>query len=216
MHFSKLVSLVLSAGALSASASPVYARSPYAVKERHAVPQAWSKVGRAAKSDLVNLQIGLKQKNEGMVERHLIEVSDPGHSRYGQHLSAAEIDSIVSPTVETVGLVREWLHAHDVTSYSSSPSNDWIYVVVPIEKAEQLLQTEYSIFKHNDGSTVSRAPEWSLPLELHEHIDVVQPTTSFFRPGAHTVEPKPLMDRPNHGMSWWKGHGQRGYGHGVS
>jgi len=151
-----------------------------------------------------------------MVERHLIEVSDPAHSRYGEHLSAAEIDSIVSPAEETVGLVQEWLRAHDITSYSSSPSNDWIYVVVSIEKAEQLLQTEYSVFKHSDGSTVSRAPAWSLPLELHEHIDVVQPTTSFFRPGALTIDSKPLMDRPTHGMSWWKNHGKPSYGHGVS
>ncbi|KAF1991424.1 tripeptidyl-peptidase 1 precursor [Aulographum hederae CBS 113979] len=225
MHFSNVVPLLLSAiGAVQAS--PVTLRSPYAVKERHTVPRGWQFVGRAPKSDLVNLHIGLKQRNEGVVEQHLIEVSDPNHSRYGQHLSAEEIENIVTPSDDTINLVVEWLRENEVTSHAMSSSKDWISVLLPIEKVESLLQTKYSTFKHKDGTTVSRAPEWSLPGHLHEHIDVVQPTTSFFRPMPREVESrdlqprhvgsKPLLDDVHFAKLWWANKGKLEYGQGVS
>ena len=58
----------------TAYALPKSARSDYAVKERHIVPRAWTRVGDASKSDMVHLQIGLKQQNEGVVEEHLLQV----------------------------------------------------------------------------------------------------------------------------------------------
>jgi tripeptidyl-peptidase-1 len=48
--------------------------------------------------------------------------------------------------------------------------------------AERLLDAEYHVFQHEDGTELIRAPEWSLPKHLHEHIDAIQPTTSFMRP----------------------------------
>lgn len=194
MHFTRL-SVVL--GALSAArALPTSPKpSEYAVKETHAVPRDWLDVGSAAKDEVIHLQIGLKQRNEGVVEQHLLEISDPSHERYGQHLSAAEVDEIVTPSDETVELVHAWLAEHGVEDVVVHPAKDWISVVVPIEKAESLLRTSYKTFRHADGTTMSRAPEWSLPAHLHEHIDVVQPTTSFFRVKKEVqTSAKPLLD----------------------
>ena len=52
---------------------------------------------------------------------------------------------------------------------------------LPLEFVEKLLDTEYHNYKHEDGSIVARTTHWSLPRHLHSHIDVIQPTTSFFR-----------------------------------
>ena len=186
--------------------------SRYAVKERHAVPRAWTEAGSASKSDVINLQIGLKQRNEGLIEQHLVEVSDPSHARYGEHLTAAEVHDMVAPSDETVGLVSAWLREHGISNAGIAPSKDWISVVLPIEKAEELLQTSYKTYKHSDGSTISRAPEWSLPVHLHEHIDVVQPTTSFFHPEANAKTLGPYGKGPSHEMSWWERTGQQLYG----
>ena len=188
---------------------PSGSRSAYAVKERHIVPRDWVEVGTPHKSEAIHLQIGLKQSNEGVIEKHLIELSDPKHSRYGQHLSTEEINKIVAPADESVDLVHAWLAEHDITTVVYSPARDWVSIVVPIEKAEELLQTSYKTFEHVDGSTVSRAPEWSLPLHLHEHIDVVQPTTSFFRPKANFKHP--LLDGASQGQSWWELEGKAKY-----
>lgn len=190
-------------------ALPKSTRSNYAVKETHHVPKKWQRVGEAAKSDLIHLQIGLKQQNEGAVEKHLLEVSDPSHERYGQHLSASDIHDMITPSQETQDLVKEWLEEHGITNGVHNSAKDFIHLVIPIEKAESLLQTSYSTFKHaSSGHTISRAPEWSLPQHLHEHIDVVQPTTSFFRPNPKSNDLKPAIDGADYPMSWWETSGK--------
>ena len=119
----------------------------------------------------------------------MISVSDPDHARYGHHLSADEVDDLVAPSSETSDLVHEWLRDNGISTdnlgYSSS--KDWIIVHLPIEMVESLLDTEYHTYKHKDGSIVARTTSWSLPRHLHDHIDTVQPTTSFFRGAAHAA-----------------------------
>jgi tripeptidyl-peptidase-1 len=110
-------------------------------------------------------------------------VSDPDHERYGQHLSADEVDELVAPSSETHDLVHDWLQENgiDVDSLGYSSAKDWIVVHLPIEMVENLLDAEYHNYKHKDGSIVARTTRWSLPRHLHSHIDTIQPTTSFFR-----------------------------------
>ena len=191
-------------------ALPSPAKSVYGVKERHDPPVHWIELGQPPKDDVIHLQIGLKQQNEGVIETHLLEISDPKHSRYGQHMTHAEIHDIVAPTDETINLVHAWLAEHDIANAVHSPGKDWISIVVTIEKAEQLLQTKYSVFEHSrDGTTLHRTPEWSLPLHLHEHIDVVQPTNSFFRPTADAK--LPLLDGGDTGQTWFENEGKAKY-----
>ncbi|KAF2823179.1 tripeptidyl-peptidase 1 precursor [Ophiobolus disseminans] len=173
---------LLTALATGALATPI-ARSPYVVKETHFVSKGWSKLQRSHGGMTVQLQIGLKQGHFDELDRHLHEVSDPDHERYGQHLSGEEVDNLVAPTSETHNLVHDWLRESgiDVSDLGYSAAKDWIIVRLPIEKVEELLDTEYHNYKHRDGSVVARATSWSLPRHLHDHIDAIQPTTSFFR-----------------------------------
>jgi tripeptidyl-peptidase-1 len=110
-------------------------------------------------------------------------VSDPAHHRYGQHLSAAYVNELVKPSHDTLKLVYDWLLDHNITADTLrySPAKDWIKVTLSIESVERLLDTNYSLFEHEDGSQIVRAPEWSLPVHLHEHVETIQPTNSFFR-----------------------------------
>jgi tripeptidyl-peptidase-1 len=209
------ISLSAIGALLGADALPTVGSSNYQVKETHPVPRSWKAAGPANKRESINLQIGLKQRNEGLVERHLLEVSDPDHARYGQHLTAAEIADIVRPEATSVSQVHEWLAAHGIEDIDYSPAKDWISIVVPIEKAEELLQTTYLKFEHLDGHSISRAPEWSLPAHLHEHIDVVQPTTSFYQPRAaveHKVSGPVLDEETVETQSWWEHTGKFKYG----
>ena len=208
----KLSAVYALSALLGANALPASLGSSYALKERHAVPRSWTAVGPAIKSQMINLQIGLKQSNEGAIEQHLVEVSDPTHPRYGQHLTAAEVHALTAPADDTVSLVQEWLLEHGISRAALSPAKDWISIAVPIEKAEELLRTSYTTFKHHDGTEISRAPEWSLPAHLHEHIDVVQPTNSFFKPAANAKLWGPELVGPSHPVSWWEHTGKHMYG----
>ncbi|KAF2964890.1 hypothetical protein GQX73_g8713 [Xylaria multiplex] len=161
-------------------ATPV-ARPGYSLKDSHNVPRGWTKVARAPADHVLDLQIGLKQSNFDELEKQLYEVSDPASAKYGQHLSADEVEELVKPTKETSDLVHQWLGDHGIVPESYSAARDWITVSLPIGEIEKLLGTEYHVFEHKDGSKVARAPEWSLPNHLHAHIDTIQPTNSFFR-----------------------------------
>ncbi|EOA81754.1 hypothetical protein ACJQWK_10825 [Exserohilum turcicum] len=188
MHM--LASVLLTAlAAREALASPVHARSPYLVKETHYVPRQWTRLGRAHGAKTIQLQIGLKQGRFDELDRHLYQVSDPDHARYGQHLTADEVDRLVAPSSETYDLVHEWLRENGVSTenlgYSSA--KDWVIVHLPIDMVETLLDTQYHNYRHKDGSVVARTTSWSLPRHLHDHIETIQPTTSFFRGAANAA-----------------------------
>ncbi|KAI1077884.1 tripeptidyl-peptidase 1 precursor [Whalleya microplaca] len=196
--FSAVVSALLAAHA--ALATPVRSRTSYRVKDSHHVPRNWRRVSRAPADHVINLQIGVKQSNFAELERHLYEVSDPDHERYGQHLSGDDVKELVKPTNETLDLVHEWLGDNGITPSSYSSAKDWIMVTLPIETIERLLDTEYHVYEHKDGGKVARAPRWSLPAHLHKHIDTIQPTNSFFRAHAEKFDhiEAPVHLNPNY------------------
>lgn len=139
---------------------------------------------------MLHLQIGSKQSNFDELEHHLYEVSTPENSRYGQHLSFEEVNELVKPSDETLDLVHEWLFANGASVFDHSPAKDWVNIYVDVESAERLLDTEYSVFEHEDGATLIRTPEWSLPLHLHDRIDTIQPTTAFMCTPAQSTDYK--------------------------
>lgn len=188
-------SLVLLLAAATA-ASPLRPRANYRLKEAFHVPRSWSRVARAPSDHVINLQIGLKQGQFDELERHLYEVSDPRHERYGQHLSQHEVNELVKPAAETLDLVHEWLEDNgiDRARLEYSAAQDWIKVALPVHYVESLLDTEYSVYQHESGGHVVRTPAWSLPAHLHAHVDTVQPTNSFFRAASRASNVRPIVE----------------------
>jgi tripeptidyl-peptidase-1 len=111
-------------------------------------------------------------------------VSDPKHPRYGQYLTGDEVNQLIQPTNDTIDAIHEWLHDNNITSerLRYSPAKDWISVTLPVDAAEKLLDTRFSVFVHEDGSHLVRTAQYSLPAHLHGHVQTIQPTTTFFRP----------------------------------
>ena len=72
----QMLTSALLAAALAAQAivaSPIRARTPYAVKETHFAPREWTKLGRSNGDNLIQLQIGLKQGKFDDLVKHLKE-----------------------------------------------------------------------------------------------------------------------------------------------
>jgi len=102
-----VATLALLASLGSVLAVPTSHLKYYRVKERHTVPAAWTAVSRPDPHRIINLQIGLKQRNMDKLEQDLLEVSDPDHARYGQYLSAGEVHELIAPTNDTVDLISD-------------------------------------------------------------------------------------------------------------
>lgn len=80
----------------------------------------------------------------------------------------------MKPAEETLDLVHEWLLTNGVHELNYSPAKDWISVQIDVSSAEALLDAEYSVYQHEDGSVLVRTEKWSLPRHLHEHVDTIQ------------------------------------------
>ncbi|KAJ9646887.1 hypothetical protein H2204_000579 [Knufia peltigerae] len=169
-----------------ATAGPIVRRSDLAVKDFHPAPKTWSNLGPAPEDHLIHLKIGLSQSRFSELERHLHEISDPYHVRYGQHLSAEEVHELIKPSEDTFTAVHEWLEEYgvDFEQLKYSPAKDWISVTLPVDAVSTLLDTKYSVYEHLDGSTMVRTEGYSLPLHLHKHISTIQPTNSWARLGG--------------------------------
>ncbi|KAJ6516949.1 family S53 protease-like protein [Mycena vitilis] len=147
---------------LVAGAKPM-GRRAMAVHETRAEPaRGFVESGAAPAAKDLTLRIALKPNNIAGLETALYQVSDPASPLYGQHLTANEVAKFVEPTHETVSVI-----------------------VIPVEKANELLSTQFSVFTHVDsGKTSIRTLEYSIPAALQGHIDFFHPTTSFTRPMA--------------------------------
>ena len=95
----------------------------------------------------------------------------------------------MKPSDDASAAVHEWLEEYGIGSeqLSYSDAKDWISVRLPLSTVEDMLNTEYSVWEHQDGSNVVRTEGYSLPQYVHEHISTIQPTNSWARlEGAKT------------------------------
>jgi tripeptidyl-peptidase-1 len=79
--------------------------------------------------------------------------------------------------------VYAWLADHGIERGATrlSAAQDLVRLAVPVHQAERLLDTTFELFEHEDGSRVIGTEQYSLPGFVHEHVDLVQPTTYFTR-----------------------------------
>lgn len=122
------------------------------LKEAVAHPRGWVRGDPAPPNHILVLRIALPQPNFHVLEQHLYEVSDPGHKRYGQHLSKQEVEDLVAPSLESIEVVDEWLLSHglNIDEFARSPAQDWIEVHVPVSLAEEMLNTVSSSLSDNN------------------------------------------------------------------
>jgi len=175
-----LLAIVLAA--LSVRGSPAASGFKHVLKETFSPPKEWVKQRPPPPDHDLTLRISLKQPNFNKLEEHLYAVSDPASPRYGQHLSKEQVHELVAPSSHGLLAVNNWLLSmgFDVNGLVRSPSLDWVKVETTVKLAEEMLNTTYHIWNNiKTGDSVVRTTSWSLPDHLHEHIDLVHPTTMF-------------------------------------
>ncbi|KAG1868062.1 peptidase S8/S53 domain-containing protein [Suillus tomentosus] len=180
----RLALLSLPFVAALASAMPFWGYQQKVKESIHGPPSGWYKHAPAPKHHMLELKIALPQPKFPELEQHLREVSDPSHARYGAHLSKQETEALMAPHPETLAVVRKWLALYGLAeeSITQSPANDWVTIRVPVGLAEVMMTTDYHVYKHaQTGESIIRTMSYSLPEILHDHVDLIQPTTMFAR-----------------------------------
>ena len=150
------------------------------VEQLGKVPDGWSRGGRPQASKIINFRLAMTQDNAGKFEQKVIELSTPGHASYGQHMSRDEVRQFLSPSPAVSDRIIAWLRAENVPASSIKLDGQWIAFTVPISQAEQMLKTEFFYFHQQDEErTAIRTLGYSVPKDLHHHIQLIQPTTLF-------------------------------------
>lgn len=177
--------------------------SLHILKERHAAPADWTRIGQADANHEFQLHIGVKPGDFDGLEKRLLEISDPAHHSYGAHLSAEQVHAFIAPTEETIAKLHGWLESQGIgqKQLHYSPAKDWVSVSnITVSVAESLLRTKYHVYRR-DGQDVVRSEEWSLPSEVHDMIDTIHPTNSFFSIRARDTTEGNSLKRPMGSMN---------------
>ena len=90
-----------------------------------------------------------------------------------------QVERFVAPQPSTLDAVNSWLQENNLTSKNLSPAGDWISIQVPVSKANELFNTNFTVFSHSGtGAQTIRTLAYSLPESLQGHVDLVYPTVS--------------------------------------
>ncbi|KAI0062168.1 family S53 protease [Artomyces pyxidatus] len=169
------------------------------LERRDSAPSGFVHVGAAPPTQVLTLRFSLAQNNFAGLEEALYAVSTPGSAVYGQHLSKEETDAFVAPTAETSSAVQSWLSSHGLSANAATPAGDWLKLSLTVAQANELLDAEFSTFKHQEtGEQAVRTLSYSVPVELKSHINFIHPTVIFplksFGKGP-TLRPTPKTKR---------------------
>ncbi|KIJ37426.1 hypothetical protein M422DRAFT_50494 [Sphaerobolus stellatus SS14] len=152
------------------------------LKEIFSPAKEWVKQGPAPADHGFTMRIAMVQPQFEVLEQHLYAVSDPDSARYGEHLSMEEANGLMTPSPDALEAVNDWLVSHGFESHGleRSPSLDWVKISTTVQKAEEMLNTTYHVWKHSEsGESIVRTTSWSVPDALADHIELVHPTTMF-------------------------------------
>ncbi|KAA1136950.1 hypothetical protein PGTUg99_000771 [Puccinia graminis f. sp. tritici] len=166
--------------------TPPSEQEPSALFETHLAPATFRKLHQAPGNDhSMTLQIGLRNTRlENSIDDLLERMSDPAHPKFRPHLSDKEFAELSQPDDQSIEAVVGWLKSHGFENHQIkwTAHKDWISLEkVPLKKVEYMLDTSYSVYQHHDGEHLIRTEKYSLPRNLHQHIELIQPTTMFGR-----------------------------------
>ncbi|KAH8832840.1 peptidase S8/S53 domain-containing protein [Flagelloscypha sp. PMI_526] len=147
------------------------------------VPKGWAHYQEAPKDHEFDMRISLKQHGYDDLINHLLEISNPSHERFGNHLSKEQIAELTAPHPDSLEVFHDWLSFHDIdasTLKTESTGGDTFTIRVSVAQAESMLDAKYAFYHHEASDDyVLRTMSYSLPKALSGHVDLVTPTTYF-------------------------------------
>ncbi|KAJ3015318.1 hypothetical protein NUW54_g1074 [Trametes sanguinea] len=164
--------LPLALGRPSSESASLVVRS-----QQKAIPAGFHGI-KTSQPAIMKFVLALKPGNTSGLIQSLLDVSDPASSKYGQHLSKAEVDQLVAPPAESVQTVTNWLKNNGIEAETYSSAGDLLRIQIPPEQANTLFNANFSTYVHEKtNTTMVRTLSYSLPADVSEHLAFVYPTT---------------------------------------
>lgn len=140
-------------------------------------PKQWVKIRKTNfENHPVTFHIALKQNQEGIskVRDHLLyHSSNIESSLYGNYLSKEDINKMVSPSLETVHKVSQWLRENKL--FNCQYLNDAFKCREHTNKVNSVFKVKMELYynKVNNLFKVSSDKPYELPSDLSNHVDFI-------------------------------------------
>lgn len=153
-------------------------------------PQGWQvqKTAKVASNTQHVFSLALTMQNVDQLESKLLDLSSPDSANYGNWLSHDELTSTFSPSKEAVASVTKWLKSKGIKHYKVNGA--FIDFAADVEKANTLLGGDYQYYT-KDGQTKLRTLSYSIPDDVADHVQFVDPSTNFGGTVAFNPVPHP-------------------------
>ena len=138
-----------------------------------------SMLSNVEESSGLTIRIAVKHQNLHLAETHVLGVSHPESASFGQHWTSQQIVEEFAPTDESLSAVKHWLTEEGLPEeeifYSADKS--WIKVQTTVQKAQELLKTQYHVFEDTaNGHKQLACDKYHVPDFAQPHIDFITPT----------------------------------------
>ena len=176
---------------LSCSQSNLTPNPQYQIVEQlPGVPDGWTENGIPSPSTLMKFRLAIRNDRMAEFEQRVIDIATPSHQSYGKHMTRDEVGDFLRPSGDTVDSILKWMKLKHVPDRSIEKHGSWITFTVPVSQAETMLKTQFHKFRNDVSQEDSiRTLNYSLPQDIHSHVQMIQPTTLFGRPSAQENKP---------------------------
>jgi tripeptidyl-peptidase-1 len=116
----------------------------------------------------------VKLRNLERLKQLVEDVSNPVHEDYGKHLTKEQLGEIIT-NHQAVEAIERYLNREGATVKGKTPNGEFIEAEAPIPSWEKIFSTKFFEYRHKKTPSFSvfRAHQFSLPLELHAHVEYV-------------------------------------------
>jgi tripeptidyl-peptidase-1 len=114
-------------------------------------------------------------------EESVIDISTPDHHHYGKHLTRHQLGDFLRSDAKAIKDIEVWLVSQSVQPENIElGSRNWLSFKLTVGQAERLLNTQFYFF-HNAAANIThiRTLQYSVPIHIRTHIQMIQPTTRF-------------------------------------
>ena len=127
---------------------------------------------------MLDLKLAIRSPRSAAFEQHVVDISSPGHHLYGRHLTQSEVNEFMQPKQHVIQLIQNWISSAGAATSTIKIQGQRVALLVTVAEAEQLLNTKFFHF-HRNKRNIIRTLQYSVPSNLKEDIQMIQPTTYF-------------------------------------
>ena len=141
------------------------------------LPAEWVKVKKAVNDDTeVIVTLTLRQQNLDELKQIASDVSEPTHSKYGQHLTMKQVHALTKPTEETYQIINTWFDESGaaITNIESLQGGSVLRLTMSAKDVKVLFKTTVSYVQLKGTKEMKiRAGDITIPSKVAKEISAI-------------------------------------------